>query len=89
MKPFTHDILQRGKHGITRAVAGMEVRLRIGVRQPVGEFTKFILRLMAVEQMEASHNLIHGEGRGGENVFQSAVGTAREQQTAKFYERLR
>ena len=60
MKPFTHDILQRHKHGITRAVAGMEVRLRVGVCQPVGEFPKFILRLMAVEQMEASHDFIHG-----------------------------
>ena len=80
MKPFAHDILQRHKHVISRAVAGMEVRMRIGVRQSVGEFTEFILRLMPVEQMKATYDLVHGKRGGSKDVFQSTVSTASKQQ---------
>ena len=58
----------------------MEVRLRIRVRQPIGEFTKFILRLMPVEKMETTYDFVHREWCGSEDILQSAMGTASKQQ---------
>ena len=58
----------------------MEVRLRIGVRQSVGEFTEFILQLMPVEQMETTYDFVYGKRCGSKDVFQSTVSTASKQQ---------
>ena len=38
MKLFAHHSLQSRKCGISRAMAGVELRLGIGIRQPVGKF---------------------------------------------------
>ena len=78
---ITHHALQDGKYSITRAMAGVELCLRIGVRQPVRKFFKFGFALMIVEQMESSDNCTNRERTGSKDVFQPAVSTSREQQT--------
>ena len=59
MNLITHHTLQDGKGCTTCAMAGVELCLRIGIRQPVRKFFKFGFALMIVEQMESSDNCIN------------------------------
>ena len=59
MNLITHHALQDGKGYTTCAMAGVELCLRIGIRQPVRKFFKFGFALMIVEQMEATDNCIN------------------------------
>ena len=76
----THHALQDGKYGVTRAMAGVELSLRVGSRQPVGEFCKLVFALMIVEQMKSSDNRINRQRTCCKDVFQPAVSTSRKQQ---------
>ena len=59
MNLITHHILQDGKYCVSRAMAGVELSLRVGIRQPVGKFWKLDFALMIVEQVEATDNRIN------------------------------
>ena len=41
--------MERRKDLITRTMAGIELRLRISISQPIGKFGQFIRRLVVVE----------------------------------------
>ena len=63
-------------------MAGLELRLGVGIRQPVGKFWEFVFALMIVEQVESSHNGIHWEWTCSKDVFQTAMGATRKEQSA-------
>ena len=70
------------KDFVTSAMAGVELCLGIGIRQPVGKFWKLVIALMIVEQMESSHNVIHREWTCCKYVLQAAMSTSSKQQPA-------
>ena len=63
-------------------MAGVELRLGIAIRQPMGKFWEFVFAFMIVEQVESSHDGIHWEWTCCKDIFQTAMGTTREEQTA-------
>ena len=81
MNLVTHHAVQDGIHGVSRAMAGVELRPGTGLRQSAGQLRKFVFALMIVEQVEPSYNAVHGERTCCKDVLQTAVGAAREQQT--------
>ena len=69
MNLVTHYLMQGGKHSVSRAMAGVELCLGIGIRQSEGQFRKFVFALMIVEQMESSHDGIHWEWTCSKDVL--------------------
>ena len=56
---ITHHALEDGKRCVSRAMACVELCLRIGIHQPVGKFRKLGFALVIVEQMKSSDNRIN------------------------------
>ena len=62
-------------------MAGIELRLGVGIHQPVGKFWKIVFALMIVEQMESSHNGIHWEKTCCKDALQAAMSTTCKEQS--------
>ena len=62
-------------------MAGVESGLRIARLQPVSKRKQFFASFIAIEQVEASHHFADRVWTGCKDVFESAMGTARKQQT--------
>ena len=77
---WPHNAFKPLEGYVSRAVAGVELRLGISFFQSGAEGNEFVVGFLPIEQMEAANDGLHGPRTGGEDVLQSAVCTAGEEQ---------
>ena len=61
-------------------MAGIELRLRISISQPIGKFGQFIRRLVVVEQMKSPDNSSNRIGTSRKDILQAAMSTTGKEQ---------
>ena len=80
MKLVAHHGLESSKDLITCTMTGVERCLRIGLFEPLTQGCKFLFALVVIKQMESSDNGLYGIGTCRQNILQTAMGTACQQQ---------
>ena len=66
---------------VARAVAGVELGVWIAGNQSFSQFFQLFFALLSVEQMKSAYDSGYRPLAGIKNVFQTAVGTPREEQS--------
>ena len=61
-------------------MAGVELRIRITGFKSLRQCFYFFLALLTIEQVETTYNGMNGVGTSRQNILQSAMGTACEEQ---------
>ena len=81
VKLVAHHLLENSKNMVASAMAGVEPSLWILGFQSLRKSGEFFFCLVSVEQMESSDYGMNWPRTSSQNVFQTAMRTARKQQT--------
>ena len=82
MKLFAHYSLQSRKCGISRAMAGVELRLGIVCFEPLSQRCKFLFALVVIKQMKTTYNAVDRVGACRQDILKTAMSTTCKEQTA-------
>ena len=74
-----HHFLKRSKDFVAGTMAGVKLRMGIGLYQPTAQAHKFII--IPIKQMETADNSMNRMRTSSKNILQAAMSTTRKEQT--------